>query len=108
MEEDTIKNEENVKPWQFQKGNPGGPGRPKKTDYQKAYEELLFELVSKEDKPIIEKLIANAKQGDLGSIKEINERILGKSRLPVDLGIGADKETLAELTNFFRSLAKHD
>lgn len=72
------------KPWQFQPGNPGGPGNP----YARQIARLrstLVECVSPEDlKEIVRVLIEKAKAGDIAAAREIIDRVLGKP-LPSDL-----------------------
>lgn len=67
------------------KGTPPGPGRPKKTEFQREYEDLMMEMVKKDAKPILSALIKKAKTGDTPSIKEINDRVLDKPLNKTDI-----------------------
>jgi hypothetical protein len=61
----------------FAKGNPGGPGNP----FAKRVAELraaMFEAVTPEDlKSVVASLLAQAKRGDVASIRELLQRVLG-------------------------------
>jgi hypothetical protein len=61
----------------FVKGNPGGPGNP----YARHVAELrsaLFNAVAPDDlRAVVASLLIQAKQGDVASIKELLQRLLG-------------------------------
>jgi hypothetical protein len=61
----------------FAKGNSGGPGNP----YAKRVAELraaLFEAVTPDDlKAVVASLLAQAKRGEVASIRELLQRVLG-------------------------------
>lgn len=61
----------------FAKGNPGGPGNP----FAKRVAELrsaLFDSVTAEDlKTVVLSLLSQAKAGNVASIKELLQRLLG-------------------------------
>jgi hypothetical protein len=89
------------KPWLFPKGQSGNPnGRPKgikMTDEEKeikrATKELVKDYIDKlagslpEISPI---LISKAMEGDIIAIKEINDRVMGKSISPIDITTGGE------------------
>jgi hypothetical protein len=64
----------------FEKGHPGGPGRPKKSDEQKRFERRCREIA---DTLGIDRLVYWLKStnsaASLAALKEINERGFGKS-----------------------------
>jgi len=71
----------------FKKGEyEGGPGNP----YAKQAAELkaaLYKAVTPKDiEEIAEKLLAKAKRADIPAIKELFDRLWGKSAQPVNLG----------------------
>ena len=64
---------------QFAKGNPGGPGNPhaKRVAWLR---EALLEAVSEDDlRAIARTLVKKAKGGDLPAIRELLNRVIGKS-----------------------------
>ena len=71
----------------FQVGNPGGPGVPRDTPEKKAEKKLIKEFVEEYRQRLAEALpeihpvlIQKATGGNLGAIREINDRILGKPK----------------------------
>jgi hypothetical protein len=58
------------------------------------FKEELIKRVLEEKGPIIEALIKRAKKGDVQALKEINDRLLGKSSQIIDLG----EETMKTIT----------
>ena len=86
-----MANEQNLTP--FQKGNPGGPGRPKGVPNSKTRLLRLLELVQVKTNPITgEKeeftiaeqldmvLINKALKGDLNAYKELFDRLEGRAK----------------------------
>mgnify|MGYP001565156499 CR=1 FL=1 len=90
-----------------------GPGRPEKTEEDRLkekalekiveeYREVLFNQANVNKKGITEALITKALKGDVLAIKELNDRLLGKSvqktqleaeiKVPMPLLGGATKE----------------
>lgn len=67
-------------------------GRPKGTvakstlEAQKAKEELI-KMYIENIRPINEALIAKAKEGDLPAIKELHDRVWGKSIQPTEIDV---------------------
>ena len=87
---------ENLKP--FEKGNPGGPGRPRKRPVSEAYDDHVRELLPTEVrvamklKPgatwadaIAVGLARKAVAGDVGAAKEIREAVEGKATQRIEL-----------------------
>lgn len=77
-------------------GRRPGAGRPKgskakHTIQGEAYRAALIAAVLKEKAPIIQALIAKAIGGDVPALKEINDRVLGKSTENIDLTTQGDK-----------------
>lgn len=61
----------------FAKGNPGGPGRPKKEREQKYYEITLTAVTFDEWKAIVIKAKDQAKRGDAVARKWLSDYLLG-------------------------------
>jgi hypothetical protein len=73
-----------------------GAGRPKgvyntSTLNAIAFREALFAAVAKEKEPIFQALIKEAKAGNIPAIKEILDRILGRSKEFMDLTSDGEK-----------------
>lgn len=68
----------------FQKGNHARKKAPH-TIQAEAFKKYLIEQVIKEAKPIVQALIAKGKQGDVQALKEIFDRILGRSKENLDI-----------------------
>jgi hypothetical protein len=71
-------------------GRRSGAGRPKgskakHTIQGEAFRVALIAAVLKEKAPLIRALIDKAKGGDIPALKEINDRVLGKSTESIDL-----------------------
>jgi Family of unknown function (DUF5681) len=86
-----MANEQNLTP--FQKGNPGGPGRPKGVPNSKTRLLRLLELVQTQTNPITgEKeeftvaeqldmvLINKARKGDIRAYQEVMDRLEGRAK----------------------------
>jgi len=102
MEKKAIKTNEKGK---FVQGTAPGPGRPKDTEADVIRKKATKELISDYKKALGESLplitpilIAKALEGDLPSIKEINDRVMGKADQHTDLKI--DGEALPVLVKF--------
>lgn len=68
----------------FARGNKGGPGNPHAQHVAKL-RSALFEAVTPEDiRDVISALVTQARAGDVASIKELLQRLLGP---PVDIDI---------------------
>src|SRR5438105_3708854 len=66
----------------FAKGNRGGPGNPYARKVARL-RNLLLEAVSEEDlRQIVRALVEQAKAGDLTAVREVLNRLLGKSPEP--------------------------
>jgi len=61
----------------FAKGNPGGPGRPKKEREQRFYEITLSTVTFDDWKDIVNKAIAQAKKGDPVARKWLSDYLMG-------------------------------
>ena len=84
-------------------GNREGSGRPKgavsdKTRKKQLLEEYLLEEVIKEKKQIIKALIRTAKKNNIQAIKEILDRVLGRSKESVDITSGGQPIPMIDLT----------
>ncbi len=77
---------------QFQPGNPGGPGRPKKTPLTDAYRDKLGKLVPDDPEHrtyaqfLADVIFAKAVDGDIVAAKEIADRTEGKSIQRIESG----------------------
>ncbi len=79
----------------FKPGQSGNPkGRPKMTQEQKEVKKATRELIEDYKRKLAEALpeispalIAKARSGDVSAIKEINDRLMGKPREMVDIGV---------------------
>ncbi len=68
----------------FTKGNPGGPGGPRR-QVEEDYLETLTEAVSPDDwKAIVEKAVADAKRGDPRAREWLGKHLIG-DRLSLDV-----------------------
>ncbi len=81
----------------FKKGNPGG-GRPKDTPQSKIVKKAIKELVIEYKQGLAEALpfirpvlVQKASEGDIQAIKEVNDRVMGKSPQSTDITSGGDK-----------------
>jgi hypothetical protein len=85
----------------FAKGNPGGPGNPLARQVNVIRSALLNALTPADVEAIIKAMIAKAKKGQLGYIKELFDRSIGKSsEADVLLRIEALEEKLNEQSKF--------
>ena len=80
-----------------------GGGRPKgavsdKTRKKQLLEEYLLEEVIKEKKQIVKALIRTAKKNNIQAIKEILDRVLGRSKESVDITSGGERIGLFDFT----------
>lgn len=69
----------------FQKGNPGGPGRPPLTTEQKRVKALTARLKSKDFIDIIDKVIALAKRGERWAVELLFKYQMGLPKQPIDI-----------------------
>lgn len=109
METEEIKVEQKVLPQWFKPGQSGNPnGRPPMTDQQRAIKKATKEFIAEykeglgEALPLISPvLIAKALEGDIPAIKEIHDRVMGKSEAKTDITSGGEKIMFlpAELIN---------
>ncbi|MFH1419301.1 MAG: hypothetical protein ABII12_13590, partial [Planctomycetota bacterium] len=63
----------------FAKGNPGGPGNPHARRVAEIRKLLLDAVTDQDVKEICDVLVRKAKEGDLRAIKELLDRLLGRS-----------------------------
>ena len=61
----------------FAKGNPGGPGNPHASKVARLRSALLKSVSAADLRDVMAKLVENAKAGDVASIKELLQRLLG-------------------------------
>lgn len=99
--EKTTQNE--VKPYYFKKGNPGGPGRPKKTKEDKIIERAVKAYLEEYEQNLAEALpeinpvlVGLAKRGNMQAITEIHKVIGAHKRtgdvVAVQVNINEDRE----------------
>ena len=71
----------------FQKGNKLSAGRPKagRTLAREKASEYITKRVIKELAPIMDKAIAQAKDGDVQTRKDLMDRALGKAKESIDI-----------------------
>lgn len=67
----------------FAKGNKGGPGNPHAKKVHALRAALLKAVTPEDITGIAEKLVINAKTGDIQSIKELFDRLFGKPNTPL-------------------------
>ena len=73
------------KPWQFQPGGKGGPGRPPKRKEEK-YLEILLEVVTEDDfRAVITRMVKDAIRGWKSARRDLLEYVLGKPTQMVDV-----------------------
>lgn len=80
----------------FQSGNRGGPGNPLGGRIEKLRARLVKAVSEKDIDAIAKRVIFNAKKGDIGCIKELFDRLFGKSPQALNLG-GRDGESLIDI-----------
>ncbi len=89
----TSPNVGNDKPWQFKKGNPGGPGNPHAKRVGELRTALLEAVTPAAMKRVADALVRKAERGDLDAMRLLFDRVLGKlpDAEPADpLGDGID------------------
>ena len=69
----------------FQKGNPGGPGRPPLTVEQKRVKALTARLKSKDFIDIVDKVIVLAKRGERWAVELLFKYQIGLPKQTIDL-----------------------
>ncbi len=80
----------------FSKGNPGGPGRPRRT-VEREYLDATLNSVSLEDwQAIVRKAVTDAKQGNAWARSWLGDYVLGKPPQILELR-GGDVALLAKL-----------
>jgi hypothetical protein len=83
----------------FAKGNAGGPGNPHAVQVARLRTALLQAVTPEDVVDVIQALLAQAKAGDVASIRELLQRLLG---LPVEIDLlerTAALETAVEAVN---------
>jgi len=92
-----MANEQNLKP--FQKGNPGGPGRPKKLP---KLDELMAEVLGEEKdgitaaQAILSALRAKASKGDVKAAQLLLDRGYGKAKETIEQNITVAKPIIID------------
>lgn len=100
MEEETKATETEIKRDErglYLPGNPPGPGRPPETQEQKIIKRTIKEIVKEYKEnlaaalPQIEPvIIEKAVKGDMSAVKEIHDRVMGKSEQKTDITSGGE------------------
>jgi hypothetical protein len=91
----------NLKP--FEPGQSGNPaGRPKSITFSEACRKLLAEIEDEATQETVAEALAKAaireaKAGSAQHLKEINDRVEGKARQPIDLTVEKPREALAAM-----------
>ena len=104
------KTKENA-PYRFQKGNPGGPGKPKDTEETKLKKKAIKEIIKRYEASladILPELPAILKKKaiddeDIHAIREIHDRVMGKPRQNIGIDGGEEDKPIAILTNAISS-----
>ena len=86
----------------FGKGNAGGPGNPHAVQVARLRAALLKSITPEDISDVIQALLAQAKAGDVASIKELLQRLLGP---PVELDL---LERMAALEQAIQAFAAKD
>lgn len=63
----------------FAKGNPGGPGNPHSRRVAALREALLESVTESDIRAVAKALVSKAKGGDIPAVRELLDRLLGKS-----------------------------
>jgi len=89
----------------FKEGNPGG-GRPKETEEQKIAKKASKQLIEEYKEALAQALpalspvlVKKASDGDLGAIKEVNDRVMGKPQQDITSGGEAIQPLLVRFIN---------
>jgi len=69
---------------QFKKGNPGGPGRPKRSAEEKYLQAVVRSMPQKDWKEILEKVKTLAMRGERWAVEFYADRLMGKPAQPVN------------------------
>lgn len=64
---------------QFARGNPGGPGNPHAKRVAELREALLSSINPNDIRDIVHALVSRAKSGEVAAIRELLDRLLGRS-----------------------------
>lgn len=97
-----MANEQNLKP--FQKGNPGGPGRPKKLpDLDRLLADVLGEEATEdgisEAQKVLAKLKDKALEGDVRAAEVLLDRAYGKAKQNMEVVASVDMNTQTTVTD---------
>ncbi len=83
----------------FQKGNPGGPGRPPLTVEQKRVKALSSRLKSKDFLEIVDKVILLAKRGERWAVELLFKYQIGLPKQAIELEQIGDQKIIVEYVN---------
>lgn len=83
----------------FAPGNKYGRGNPNNLKAQQLRNTLLSAVTEDDLLKVTRKLIAMAKQGDLGAIRELLDRVLGKPTAHVELSATDARDRIEDMTD---------
>ena len=86
----------------FQKGNPGGPGRPKKSVEEKYLKKISSSVTLTEWREIIKRAVYQAQRGDARARQWLSDYLVGKPVQGMDLNLESDNRLLIEYVNDWR------
>lgn len=75
----------------FKKGNPGGPGRPKRSVEEKYLKKIQTSITLTEWRDIVKRAIADAKKGDSKARQWLADYLVGKPKQ------GLEVDTIGEI-----------
>lgn len=83
----------------FVKGSGGGPGNPYARRVARLRRELYRAVTPEDLRAVVRVLVEKAKAGDVVAIKELLDRVVGKSR-PIEDAVGPEARPLKVLVTY--------